>query len=91
MMVEFWFIEQCIKEFLKKVEKMNMDSLLNASGLSGQQLPNNHFVDSQVTEKLEFFVVVVSKLLSKNLNFHNYFLICESLSDGNFFQWNQNL
>lgn len=54
---------------------MNMDSLLNASGLSGQQLPNNHFVDSQVTEKLEFFVVV-SKLLSKNLNFHNYFLIC---------------
>lgn len=54
---EFWFNLQEKKN--KESEKMNMDSLLNASG---QQLPNNHFVDSQVTEKsdikLEFFVVV---------------------------------
>lgn len=30
-----------------------MDNLLNTSGLSGQQLPNNHFVDPQVI----FFLV----------------------------------
>jgi hypothetical protein len=54
-----------------------MDSLLNTSGHSGQQLPNNHFVDQQVKMFFFFsptilhhflsFLKLLSALLSKDL------------------------
>lgn len=49
-----------MRKFIRKV----MDSLLNTSGHSGQQLPNNHFVDQQVKIKSFFFSAILRHFLS---------------------------